>query len=231
MALVDEDARDPPIGRRRRVLGVLAPVLDPRELGGAAVLAPALGRARLVEHESGVRRPRPDPVLLDGAVVEAASAPPRGATRCTSTRRRRRCCARRGRRRAATWRRPGAAPRTAPVERRRVRTVTQWRRRHRRNTVVLGLRLAGLLRDGCCGRLTGSAEGHGHGRPDRDGRSRRRVLSATTTPPDPFVEPTDSFRACRSSRPVPGAAPASRARAPPRSGPRTPRGAAARGPP
>jgi hypothetical protein len=40
--LVDEEAGDPPVRRRRTVLVVLALVLDARKLGGAAVLAPAL---------------------------------------------------------------------------------------------------------------------------------------------------------------------------------------------
>ena len=45
MSLVDEDAGDPPIRQRWRVLVVLAPVLDARELLRATVLAPALGGA------------------------------------------------------------------------------------------------------------------------------------------------------------------------------------------
>ncbi|MDQ3431324.1 MAG: hypothetical protein M3467_03730, partial [Actinomycetota bacterium] len=47
MPFVDVDAGDPPVRTWRRVLGVLALVLDPREFLGTAVLAP--------DDECGVR--------------------------------------------------------------------------------------------------------------------------------------------------------------------------------
>ena len=46
---VDEDAGDAPVRRRRRVLDVLAPVLDTGQLVGAAVLGLPLGHT-VVDH-------------------------------------------------------------------------------------------------------------------------------------------------------------------------------------
>ena len=67
--LVNEHARDAPVRPGRRVLVVLAPVLDARQLLGAAVLAPALGQPVGIEDEGGVGAPGADPLLLGGAVV------------------------------------------------------------------------------------------------------------------------------------------------------------------
>ena len=57
MALVDENAGDPPARRRRWVLRVLTVVLEP-ELLRAAVLAPALREVILVEDQRGMRAAR-----------------------------------------------------------------------------------------------------------------------------------------------------------------------------
>src|SRR5690606_9033921 len=67
---VDEDARDPPVRTRRRVLVVLAPVLDVRKLLGAAVLRPSLRGAVRVEDEGGVGAIGTHAFLLEGATVE-----------------------------------------------------------------------------------------------------------------------------------------------------------------
>src|SRR5690606_4458753 len=67
---VDEDARDPPVRTRRRVLVVLAPVLDVRKLLGAAVLRPSLRGAVRVEDEGGGGAIGPHAFLLEGATVE-----------------------------------------------------------------------------------------------------------------------------------------------------------------
>ena len=56
MALVDEDARDPPARTRRRVLRVLTMMLQPEFLR-TAVLAPALRSAVLVENQAAWARP------------------------------------------------------------------------------------------------------------------------------------------------------------------------------
>src|SRR4051812_14549842 len=74
MLAVDVEAGDPPVGRRRRVLLVDAAVLDVRQLGGAAVLAPALRDAVLVEDQRGVRPAGPHELLLDRAVAGLAGA-------------------------------------------------------------------------------------------------------------------------------------------------------------
>src|SRR5262249_11423577 len=75
MPLVDEDAGDPPLGQRWRILVVLALVLDARKLLRTAVLAPALGGAVLVEDQRGWGAPGGAALSLGGAVV----APPRRA--------------------------------------------------------------------------------------------------------------------------------------------------------
>src|SRR5579859_2629757 len=67
--LVDVEAGDPPVRQRRRVLVVLAPVLDVRELGGAAVLAPPLRGAVVIEDKSRVGAAVADPGLLCRAIV------------------------------------------------------------------------------------------------------------------------------------------------------------------
>src|SRR5579859_7457386 len=67
--LVDIEAGDPPVRPRRRVLVVLAPVLDVRELAGAAVLAPPLRGAVVIEDQSRVRAAVADPRLLGRAIV------------------------------------------------------------------------------------------------------------------------------------------------------------------
>ena len=72
MALVDEDAGDPPARPRRRVLRVLPVVLEP-ELIGTAVLTPTLGDAVLVEDERGMRPTRPDQLLLQRARIADAA--------------------------------------------------------------------------------------------------------------------------------------------------------------
>ena len=64
MPLVDVEAGDPPIRSRWRVLVVFAPVLDARELLRAAVLAPALGGAVLVDDQRGMSAAGADPILL-----------------------------------------------------------------------------------------------------------------------------------------------------------------------
>src|SRR5258708_6621298 len=70
MFLVDVEAGDAPVRTLRRILLVLAPVLDAREFLGAAVLAPALCGAVLVENERGVSATRPDPVFLYRAIAD-----------------------------------------------------------------------------------------------------------------------------------------------------------------
>ena len=57
MPLVDEDAGDPPVRQRWRVFVVLAPVLDPRKLLGAAVLTPALCGAILIDDKRSMSAP------------------------------------------------------------------------------------------------------------------------------------------------------------------------------
>src|ERR1700733_11390287 len=66
--LVDKETGDPPVRRRRRVLLVLAPVLDARQFLGTAVLAPALRGPVGVDDERGVSAVRADPVLFPGPV-------------------------------------------------------------------------------------------------------------------------------------------------------------------
>ncbi len=95
----DVEARDAPVRMRGRVLVVLALALDAREFLGAAVLAPALCGAVLVEDERGVSATCPDSVLLNRAMADSPSARALGGNRCTSTRRRSRCCARQAPRR------------------------------------------------------------------------------------------------------------------------------------
>jgi hypothetical protein len=70
MLRVDVEAGDPPVRPRRRVLLVLAPVLDARKLLCVAVLAPPLRSAALIEDERRVRTTCPDPVLLDDAMAD-----------------------------------------------------------------------------------------------------------------------------------------------------------------
>ena len=72
MALVDEDAGDPPARTRRRVLRVLTVVLEPEFLG-TAVLAPALCDVILVEDQRGMRATRPDQLLLQRAGIADAA--------------------------------------------------------------------------------------------------------------------------------------------------------------
>ena len=60
---IDVQAGDAPVRMRGRVLVVLAFVLDAREFLGAAVLAPPLCGAVLVEDERGVSAPCPGPAL------------------------------------------------------------------------------------------------------------------------------------------------------------------------
>ena len=57
VVLVDEDAGDPPAGRRWRVLRVLALMLE-REFLRRPVLAPALREFVLVEDQGGMRAAR-----------------------------------------------------------------------------------------------------------------------------------------------------------------------------
>ena len=102
---VDVEAGDPPVRPGRRVLVVLAPVLDARQFLGAAVLAPALRGAVLVDHERGVGAIRADAILLDGAMADTALPALRVDSRCTSSRQRCRCCARPARRTHPTSRR------------------------------------------------------------------------------------------------------------------------------
>jgi hypothetical protein len=54
--LVDDEARDPPVRARWRILLVLPPVADSRQLFEAAVLRPALRAANGIEDECGVGR-------------------------------------------------------------------------------------------------------------------------------------------------------------------------------
>src|SRR4051794_31484184 len=75
MPLVDVEAGDPPVGQRRRILVVLAAVLDTGQLRRTAVLAPALGQSLLVEHECGVRPIGADALLLDRAATAAHPIP------------------------------------------------------------------------------------------------------------------------------------------------------------
>jgi len=70
MFLVDVEAGDPPVRTPRRVLLVLALVLDARKFLGAAVLAPPLRGAVLVEDERGVSATCPNPALLDRAMAD-----------------------------------------------------------------------------------------------------------------------------------------------------------------
>ena len=72
MALVDEDAGDPPARTRRRVLRVLTMVLEPEFLR-TAVLAPALREVVLVEDQCGMRAARPDQLLLQSAGIADAA--------------------------------------------------------------------------------------------------------------------------------------------------------------
>jgi hypothetical protein len=74
MFLIDVEAGDPPVGTGRRILLVLALVLDGREFRRAAVLAPPLCGAVLVEDERGVSATCPDPVLLDRARTDPVLA-------------------------------------------------------------------------------------------------------------------------------------------------------------
>src|SRR5262249_5908643 len=69
MLLVDVEAGDPPVRPRRRVFVVFAPVLDVREFLGAAVLAPPLCSAVVVEDEGRVRATPSDPGFLCRAIV------------------------------------------------------------------------------------------------------------------------------------------------------------------
>ena len=71
MLLVDEDAGDSPVRPWWRVLVVLTLVFDVRKFLGAPVLAPALGRAVLVEGQRGVGPTRTNAVLLDLAIVDS----------------------------------------------------------------------------------------------------------------------------------------------------------------
>src|ERR1700680_3682698 len=66
---VNEEAGDPPVWRSRGGLVVLAPVLDARKFPGAAVLAPALHGAVLVDDERGMRAAFSDPALLSCTIV------------------------------------------------------------------------------------------------------------------------------------------------------------------
>ena len=59
MALVDEDAGDPPPRLRGRIVRIRAGVLQAQTLG-ASVLAPTLGVPIGVEHEGGTGATRPD---------------------------------------------------------------------------------------------------------------------------------------------------------------------------
>ena len=72
MALVDEDAGDPPARTRRRVLRVLTVVLEPEFLR-TAVLAPALREVVLVEDQRRMRAARPDQLLLQRAGIADAA--------------------------------------------------------------------------------------------------------------------------------------------------------------
>src|SRR5215469_3756341 len=63
MPLVDEDAGDPPAGRRRWLLAVLTAVPEIK-LVPAAVLAPALREPVIVEHQRRMRVPRTYELLL-----------------------------------------------------------------------------------------------------------------------------------------------------------------------
>jgi hypothetical protein len=69
MFLIDVEAGDAPVRLWRRVLVVLALVLA-GEFLGAAVLAPALCGAVLVEDERGVSATCPDHVLLNRAMAD-----------------------------------------------------------------------------------------------------------------------------------------------------------------
>src|SRR5262249_22726796 len=69
--LVDVEARDPPVRTRRRVLRVFTPVLDTGELLRAAVLAPSLHGAALVEYQRSMRAAFPDAALLPGTVLRS----------------------------------------------------------------------------------------------------------------------------------------------------------------
>jgi hypothetical protein len=85
MLLVDVEAGDPPVGRRRRVLLVLAHVLDAREFLWTAVLTPALCGAVLVEDERGVSATGPDPVLFDRPITDPLLAALRVVTDAPAT--------------------------------------------------------------------------------------------------------------------------------------------------
>src|SRR6266568_2116675 len=67
--LIDEEAGDPPVRGRRCVLVVFTPVLDTGEFLRAAVLAPPLCDAVLVEDQRGMRAAFADPALLAGTVA------------------------------------------------------------------------------------------------------------------------------------------------------------------
>src|SRR6266705_3738755 len=67
--LVNEEAGDPPVRMRRRVILVFTPVLDTGEFLRAAVLAPPLGGAVIVDDQRGMRAASPGPALLPGAVL------------------------------------------------------------------------------------------------------------------------------------------------------------------
>jgi hypothetical protein len=69
MFLVYVEAGDPPVRSLRRVLVVFALVLDTREFIWAAVMAPSLRCAVLVDDERGVSPAGPDAVLLDRATA------------------------------------------------------------------------------------------------------------------------------------------------------------------
>src|SRR5215475_5698138 len=69
MLLVYVEAGDPPVRPRRRVFVVFAPVLDIRQFRGAAVLAPPLCDAVVVEDQRRMRAAVPDPGLLGRAIV------------------------------------------------------------------------------------------------------------------------------------------------------------------
>ena len=107
MALVDEDAGDPPARRRRRVLRVFAAVLEIERVR-TAVLAPALRDALLVEDQRGVRAARADQLLLERAGIADAALVLDVIAGRTSSLRRSRCCARRARRRRPRSRRRAA---------------------------------------------------------------------------------------------------------------------------
>jgi hypothetical protein len=72
VALVDEDAGDPPVRTRRRVFRVLAVVLQ-SEFLRAAVLTPTLRQRVLVEDKRSTGTARPDQLLLQRAWIADAA--------------------------------------------------------------------------------------------------------------------------------------------------------------